>query len=221
MSVMTDKDVTLRYNSVISTYMNRGYIISPFTHGGTYLSTTNHVDLIKPNDNSHILRIWLLDDYHSINNKYCRHINVVHIRVKSYNKNDGFDGNISNGQQLWPSNGQVLYEEMFYMFKTCKSGKSVYAYNLDEALSYIKLSDSRYDRRYTENYININKEMSIDKLTPKFIDQIMSRITSLRGFKRATSRCIKSVKLSKDYSNKIMATVKYEFNGKLGYINLH
>ena len=67
---------------------------------------------------------------------------------------------------------------------------------------------------------NRYRKVSLSKLSPKFIDLIMDRINSVKGFKRAKSTCITNVEMFKGYQGKLIAKVSYEFNSKSGTITL-
>lgn len=217
MTVITTKDIAACFNNTIKDFMDKGYIISPFTENGSYSHTKCHVDMINPKDNSHILRVWMPEDYYNFDRRYGFGINVTGVRVKKYLNGKGYNGDLSREQTLWPGEeyGEVVYEKLFYMFKE-KKGK-VYTDNIEEAKKYIELHDKRLDSRY---YKCNNTKHDITRLPSSFIDKIMSRINSVRGFKRATAKCIKSVTSGKNYNGRFIAAIKYEFNNKSGIVNL-
>lgn len=225
MTVVTEKHVAKAFSSTVTDFISKGYIISPFTTDGSYNGTKAYVDLFKPNDNSHIIRVWMVDEYNRVGQSWLRHINTVGVRVKKYTIGgyNGYNGNIGEGQYLLPSSGELVYENLFYMFKTCKSHNrtqyNVYATSYEEAAT---LSDLSY-KRLTESPIkneNRYRKIPLSKLSPKFIDLIMDRINSVRGFKRANATCITNVEMFKRYQGKLIAKVSYEFNSKSDTITL-
>lgn len=219
MSVFTAKEIIVAFNFAVVDLMNKGYIISPFTESGSYSNTRTHVDLINPNDNSHIIRVWLSDERIRIGERFWQSIDCNGVRVKKYKNGVGYDGNFSREQTLWPGKeyGEVLYEKMFYAFVERK-GKRIYSDDLDEAKKYVTMQCDRVMNATTDKY-NLGRSFSKERLTPKFVDGIMNRINSTRGFRRATASCITSVEMYK-YDNKLKAIVKYNYNGKNGSIRL-
>ena len=226
MSVVTERHVAKAFSSAVTDFISKGYVISPFTTDGSYNNTKTYVDLFNPNDNSHIIRIWVVDEYNSIGKSCIRHINTVGIRAKKYaiGGYNGYSGSVGEGQYLLPTGGELVYENLFYMFKTCKSHNgtqyNVYATSYEEAAA---LSDLSY-KRVTDSPIKNDSlyiKMQLAKLSPKFIDLIMDRINGIRGFKRANATCITQVELFKGYRGKMTAKVSYEFNSKSGTIILH
>ena len=225
MSVVTEKYVAKAFSSAVTDFISKGYIISPFTTDGSFNNTKTYVDLFNPNDNSHIIRVWMIDEYNRVGKSWLRHINTVGVRAKRYTigNYNGYSGSIGEGQYLLPTSGELVYENLFYMFKTCKSHNrsqyNVYATSYDEALA---LSDISY-KRMTESPVkndNRYRKVSLSKLSPKFIDLIMDRINSVKGFKRAKSTCITNVEMFKGYQGKLIAKVSYEFNSKSDTITL-
>ena len=226
MSVVTEKYVAKAFSSAVTDFISKGYVISPFTTDGSYNNTETYVDLFKPNDNSHIIRVWMIDEYNSVEKSCLRHISTVGVRVKKYTIGgyNGYNGSISEGQYLLPTGGELVYENLFYMFKTCSYHNrvkyNVYATSYEEAVALSNMAYKRVIGSCTSNDTGY-KKVQLANLSPKFIDLIMDRINSIRGFKRANSRCITKVELFKGYGGKMAAKVSYEFNSKRGTINLH
>ena len=226
MAVVTAKHVANAFSSAIADLMSKGYIISPFTEDGSYNSTKTHVDMIKPNDNSHILRVWMIDEYHKVGDRWWRHIDTVGVRVKKYDKGKSFDGNVCKEQHMWPDNGELIYEKLFYMFKTCRSHnrpeRNVYSTSFEEANALSDLAWNRLNNSCVRDgfYHNGWQKIELTRLSAKFIDLIMKRINSIRGFKRASASCIKSVEMSRGERGRLIAHVKYSLNSKNGTITL-
>lgn len=218
MSVFTAKDVAIAFNSVISDLMSKGYVISPFTNNGTYSKATSYIDLFNPNDSSHILRVWMIDDYVQMGDRYWHRMDVTGPRVKKYIKGTSFNGDLSKGHTLWPDYGETVCEKLFYMFKETKNNK-VYSDDLEEAKKLRQMSFDRQMSRPSSNPFKDDRVIPNDKLPSKFIDSIMHRINSVRGFKRATATCIESVCLDNRFA-KLCASVKFRFNDKVGIIKL-
>ena len=219
MAIVTINDLSNLINKIVVDFMGKGYAISQLTHDGSYSNTEGHLDMIKPNDKSHIIRIWVVTRVCDIDDKFYRHIDTAAIRISKYTRKDGFDGKC-HSQTLWPNRGEVLNERTFY--KICDrsecGGCKVYADNLDEAKKILKMQWDRCCNDVSKR--NYSHSVEISKLSASFIDNIMHRINSIRGFKRATASCITKVIVGKDYGGKMAADVYYSQNGKDGIIKL-
>ena len=223
MAIVTVNDLNRLFNQTVVDLMGKGYVISQFTHGGSYSHTEGHLDMINPNDKSHLIRIWIVTGIDNTDDKIYRHVDTAAIRVSKYTGKDGFDGKCRS-QTLWPARGEILSECKFYQIcdrSERKGGKvgRVYTDNFDEAKKILNMQWSRYcSRANKDNYYH---DVEVNKLPANLIDCIMKRINSIRGFKRATASCINRVCIGRNYSGKMAANVYYSQNGKGGVINLH
>lgn len=218
MAIVTVNDLNRLFNQTVVDLMGQGYIISQFTHGGSYSHTEGHLDMAKPNDKSHIIRVWTVTGIDNTDDKIYRHIDTAAIRVSKYTWKDGFDGKCRS-QTLWPDRGEILSERKFYQIcdRSERKGGKVYADNLDEAKKILNMQWNRYCNRC----INCDShDVEVKKLPASLIDRIMRRINSVRGFKRATASCISRVRVGRNYNGKMAADVYYSQNGKGGVINL-
>lgn len=218
MTVVTASEVARQFNTVIMDFMSKGYIISPFTENGSYSKTKTHVDMIKSGDNSHIIRVWMVEESLKVGKDWWQKVDVMGPRAKKYLVGKGYDGKISKEQTLWPDYGEVIYEKLFYMFKE-KKGNKIFSDDLDEATRLVNLALDRCMNKPVDNIFDYGRLVAKEKLPSTFIDEIMKRINSNRGFKRATASCIDTVEIYK-YDSKLKATVKYKFNDKVGVITL-
>ena len=216
MSVYTTKDIINEFNSVVKRFMNDGYILSPFTVSGMYGDAISYIDMINENDKDNILRIWLVDERKTIDNKYYINLSVAGIRVKKYK----VDGDFTKRQSLWPNNGETVYEKLFYMFKEQRTHSNklikLYADSVEEAVKYINIGINRYSDKQINN--KCARVISVDKLPSKFVDRVMKKINAVRGFKRANALCITKVVYGKNDYNELTAKVDYSFNNKQGYL---
>lgn len=222
MAIVTVNDFNRIFNKTVVDIMEKGYIISQFTHDGSYSNTECHLDMIKPNDKSHIIRVWIVTDIEDIDYRVCHHVYTVAIRISKYTQKDGFDGRCCS-QTLWPDRGEVLSERKFYQICDRSERKcgTVYTDNLGDAMKILNMQWDRYcSRDNNDNKNNYYHSIEISKLSANFIDNIMLRINSIRGFKRATASCITKVVVGKDYGGKMAADVYYSQNGKDGIIKL-
>lgn len=219
MAIVTIDGINDVINKIVADLTVKGYVISNFTHGGSYSNTEGHLDMIKPNDKSHIIRIWAVTRVYDIDDKFYRHIDATVIRVSKYTQKDGFDGKY-HSQTLWPNNGELLSESIFYRIcdRSECNGCKVYTDNLDEAKEILKIQHDRYCSYVSKN--DYYHSVEISKLPASFIDNIMCRINAIRGFKRATASCIAKVIVGKGYCGKMAADVYFSQNGKEGIIKL-
>ena len=218
MTVITASEVARQFNDSIMYFIEKGYVISPFTENGFYSKTKTHVDMIKPGDNSHIIRVWMVDESLKVGKDWWQTVDVMGHRAKKYLIGKGYDGKISKEQSLWPDYGEVVYEKLFYMFKE-RNGNKIFSDDLDEATRLVDLAINRIMNQPVNNPFNYGRLVAKEKLPATFIDGIMKRINSNRGFKRATSSCIDTIQIYK-YNNKLKADIKYNYNGKAGIITL-
>lgn len=219
MAIVTINDLNNLINKTVVDFMRKGYAISQLTYDGSYSNTEGHLDMIKPNDKSHIIRIWVVTKVCDIDDKFYRHIDTAAIRISKYTRKDGFDGKC-HCQTLWPDHGEVLSEHIFYRIcdRSECNGCKVYTDNLDEAKKILKIQHDRYCSYVSKN--DYYHSIEISRLPASFIDNIMCRINAIRGFKRATSSCITKVIVGKAYGGKMAADVYYSQNGKNGIIKL-
>lgn len=63
MAVISINDITSHYNSVIKSFMEQGYIISPTTVYGGYQYVDGYTDLVNLNDKKSIIRIFVMHEY--------------------------------------------------------------------------------------------------------------------------------------------------------------
>ena len=232
MTIVTVNNLNRIFNNTVVDIMNKGYIISQFTNDGSYSysNTEGHLDMIKPNDKSHIIRVWIVTGIEDTDHRVYHHVDTIAIRVSKYTRKNGFDGRCCS-QTLWPDRGDVLSERKFYQISERKfyqicdrsehKGRRVYTDNLDDAIKILNMRWDRYcSRDSNDNKNNYYHSIEISRLPASFIDNIMHRINSIRGFKRATASCITKVIVGKNYSGKMSADVHYSQNGKNGIIKL-
>lgn len=222
MTIVTVNDFNRIFNQTVVDIMAKGYIISQFTHDGSYSNTEGHLDMIKPNDKSHIIRVWIVIGIEDTDHRVYRHVDTVAIRVSKYTHKNGFDGRCCS-QTLWPDRGEVISERTFYQICDRSERKcgSVYTDNLEDAMKILNMRWDRYcSRDSNDNKNNYYHSVEICKLPSSFIDGIMRRINTIRGFKRATASCLTKVIVDKDYGGKMAADVYFSQNGKDGIIKL-
>lgn len=221
MTVMTSDDIIKQYNSIIADYISKGYVISPFTNYGSYTDARSYTDLVRLNDNNrHIIRVWLIEDY--INTGILGHSfsNIYRIMVSEHDVFYADDKwNYIGKINIYPrsDSSEVKYCKTYYKYKIC-NGKIVCTDNLQEVCKFIELSDERWYNKENSKYSS--KDIPVEKLPNSFIDNIMKRINSISGFKRANANCITKVTLGKSVFDKLAADVYYNYNNKSGIINI-
>lgn len=211
--IIREFDIVKSVNSIISDYIKDGYMISPFTMAGSYSGAESFIDLIKYNDNSHVIRIWICNGFTNQNDSY---MNTKNIRIKCYKNDIHYKCDINHIRTLWPDSGELLNEIKFYKIAD-RDDCNIYTDSFNEAIEYRNISINRHYARHNSPF---RKEIALDKLPRKFVNNIMNRIHNTRGFKRASNDCINKVTVLQD-GNRFRSTVYYSFNGKSGVINLH
>ena len=182
MAVVSIKDVVSYYNSVIKSFMDQGYVISPTTMYGGYRNVNGYTDLVNLNNKKSILRIFAMHEYISEDDHYYYYY-MIRVIAKEY----AWDSELSCAN-LHPELGELLSEKCFYQIKENRA----YTETLDELK---QIREIRHNRRASNREVaNVKKSYKINKLSAEFIDSIMERINHLHGFKRATASCIEDVR---------------------------
>ena len=217
-------ELNVRYSDVITDYLNKGYVISPFTIGDgfssgktvsfkPFSSVKTFLDLVNPKEKNVIYRAWL-------KTAYSKDLELLKIEVRKYNRKV-FCGT------LRPDEGDIVNEKSFFVV----SEKGVYTDSEDEIT---RINKCRSDRRALQESLERlslknDRHLEVDKLPADFIDNIMVRINRVRGFKHANATCIKTVTLYKESRydwinrkqvNKLEARVFFSYNGKTATIYL-
>jgi hypothetical protein len=219
MSVVKFSDIGKHFNHVISDFMSKGYMISPYTGNGSYNGGRILTDMINPNDTSHIVRIWVVDKREQLGGSWWKYVDVTGVCARKYYFHKGFNGDLFTEQNLQPYYGDIVYEKYFYQFKIDKHSRKVYSDDFEEAKKLFNIHSERIINMPVDNPFNYGRKAPIDKLPAVFIDRIMKRINSVRGFKRATASCIDNVSIYK-WNRRLEAKVEYSFNNKTGNIIL-
>lgn len=223
MTVLTSDDIIKQYNSIIADYISKGYVISPFTNYGSCAIARSYTDLVKLNDNNkRIIRVWLIEDYintgipgHLFNDIY----KIMALEHSSFYEDSewSYIGKMNIQPQFMTANSEVKYCKTYYRYRIC-NGKIICTDDLEEVCKLIKLSDERWSNK--ENSKCYSKDITVEKLPNSFIDSVMKRINSFSGFKRAKANCITKVTFGKSVSDKLAATVYYNYNNRSGVITL-
>ena len=210
MATVSIKDVVSYYNSVIKSFMDQGYVISPTTMHGGYRNVNGYTDLVNLTGNKSIIRVFLTNEYISTGDYYYYMIRVI---AKEYKWNDEL-----SCMNLFYDDGKLLSEKCFYQIKENRA----YTETLDELK---QIREIRCKRRASScEEIYPKKSYKINKLSAEFIDSIMERINRLHGFKRATASCIKDVRSyiyeGSQGNTKLKGEVIFSFNNRGGRISL-
>ena len=215
MATVSIKDIVSHYNSVIKSFMDQGYIISPTTMYGGYQYVDGYTDLVNLNDKKNFIRIFVMREYCSDGSYYDSNsykYSITKILAKKYE----FDGKF-NPIRARPDCGKLISEKLFYQIKE----NYLYADTLDELK---QIREIQRKRKESRRKVSDVKSYPINKLSAEFIDSIMERINRLHGFKRATASCIKDVRSyiyegSQGYT-KFKGEVIFKFNDLCGRIAL-
>ena len=217
MAIISIKDIISHYNSVIKSFMDQGYIISPITMYGCYHYVDGYTDLVNLNDNKNFIRIFIMREYYSDGPSYDSKsfkYSITKILAKKYE----FDGKFKPISAR-PDCGKLISEKCFYQIKE----NYLYADTLDDLK---QIREIHRKRKESRRKVSDVKSYPINKLSAEFIDSIMERINSIHGFKRATASCIESVCSYQcvDRQNsakaKFSGVVTFKFNNRCGRIDL-
>ena len=217
MAIISIKDIIRHYNSVIKSFMDQGYIISPITRYGGYHYVDGYTDLVNLNDKKSFIRIFVMCEYCSDGSYYDSKSYKYYI-TKILAKKYEFDGKF-RPMSARPDCGKLISEKSFYQIKE----NCLYADTLDDLK---QIREIQRKRKESRRVVSDVKSYPINKLSAEFIDSIMERINAIRGFKRATASCIESVCSYQcvDRENsakaKFSGVVKFNFNNRCGRINL-
>ena len=217
MAIISIKDIISQYNSVIKSFMDQGYIISPTTMYGGYNYVDGYTDLVNLKDKKNFIRIFVMREYCSdgcyYDSKSYKYA-ITKILAKKYEWDSKFKPISAR-----PDCGKLISEKCFYQIKE----NYLYADTLEELKQIREIQRKRKESRHKASEV---KSYPINKLPAEFIDIIMERINSIRGFKCATASCIESVRsyqcVDRQNSNKakFSGVVEFNFNNKCGRINL-
>lgn len=204
MAKITLNDLNRRYTEIVSSYVSKGYFISPTTHGGTYTGERCHIDLMYP-CRSGLVRIWLLEgstDSHSA--WRCNNTLIISVREYTLDYNNTY----------WPDKGIVLSETVFYEIDRDKC--------YTDSIEDISLCRDLRETRCKNKYYNRSNTFKIDlaKVSKICTSLILNKINLQKGFKKANIDSILGISLFKSCSNKLMAEVSYAYNGKSGTLTL-
>ena len=217
MAIISIKDIIRHYNSVIKSFMDQGYIISPTTMYGCYHYVDGYTDLVNLNDKKNFIRIFVMCEYYSDGPYYDSKsfkYSITKILAKKYEFDGKFKPIIAR-----PDCGKLISEKCFYQIKE----NYLYADTLDDLKTIREIQRKRKESRRKVSDV---KSYPINKLSAEFIDSIMERINSIRGFKRATASCIESVcsyqcvNSQNSAKAKFSGVVTFKFNNRCGRINL-
>lgn len=218
MAILSIKDIIRHYNSVIKSFMDQGYIISPTTMYGGYHYVDGYTDLVNLNDKKNFIRIFVMREYYSDGSYYDSKsfkYSITKILAKKYE----FDGKLKPISAR-PDCGKLISEKCFYQIKE----NYLYADALDDLKQIREIQRKRKESRRKAS--DTKKSYPINKLSAEFIDSIMERINSIYGFKRATASCIESVcsyqcvDRQNNAKAKFSGVITFKFNNKCGRISL-
>lgn len=217
MAIFSIKDIIRHYNSVIKSFMDQGYIISPTTMYGSYHYVDGYTDLVNLNDKKNFIRIFAMREYYSDGSYYDSNSFKYYI-IKILAKKYDFDGKFKSISAR-PDCGKLISEKCFYQIKE----NYLYADTLDDLK---QIRETQRKRKESRRKASDVKSYPINKLSAEFIDSIMERINSIYGFKRATASCIESVcsyqcvDRQNNAKAKFSGLVTFKFNNRCGRINL-
>lgn len=210
MAIVSMYDVVGYYNSVIKSFMDQGYVISPTTMNGGYTHVDGYTDLINPRNKKSIIKVFVVNNFRSVENYFCTTIKVM---ARKYNWNGRF-----TSSNFWLDDGDLISEKIFFQIKE----HLAFADNIDDLT---RIIDLRRQRRNTNTTIEKKKKLvSINRLSGDCIDSIMEKINRIHGFKRATASCIEEIYSYMSDNGfdrpRLKGEVIFSFNNRSGRIKL-
>ena len=217
MTVFSVKDIIRHYNSVIKSFMDKCYIISPTTMDRGYQYVDGYTDLVNLNDKKSIIRIFVMREYCS-DGRYYDYNSYKYSIIKIIARKYEWDGKFKC-MNCRPELGKLVSERRFYQIKE----NYLYVDTLDELKQIREIQRKRKaSHRKTPN---TKKSYPLSKLSVKFIDSIMKRINSIDGFRCATTNCIESVCsyqcVDRRNNTRFKCEVTFKFNNRIGRIVLN
>ena len=216
MAVISISDIIRYYNSVIKSFMDQCYIISPTTMYGGYQYVDGYTDLVNLNDKKSIIRIFVMREYCS-DGYYYDYNSYKYSIIKIIAKKYEWDGKFKC-MNCRPEFGNLISEKRFYQIKE----NYLYVDTLDELKQIREIQRKR--KKSHRKTPNTKKSYPLNKLSVKFIHSIMERINSIDGFKLATASCIESVCsyqcVDRKNNARLKGEVTFKFNNRIGRISL-
>lgn len=191
-------DITKKLTEYVGKYISEGYIISNTMSG--HQGEINKVDLVKGEE---LIRIWLNSDRSTWSDcKDAWHGDTVVLRVSRWKHPVNYK--YDNMPTVWNSDLEDIVCLTFYHI----CGEDWYYDNLEEALNYQRVHESRY-QRIRFSYIDL-----IDVTSPK-TQQIAAKYLKRKvGYQRVNAEKI-TIKKRQDYTGKIDYRISY---GSRSYI---
>lgn len=202
------------YTQTVKGYLDCGFSFCPISgaNEGRFSNEITHVDLFEKSDKKSFIRIWMLNDSElTTDKKYAMKADTVSIVIKKY---------ANDSSTHWSDRGDLISERKFYQITGKKDRKVFY----DSKEEYNAIEDMRWDRYIAGCKGSYNKKIDAAKLPVNVIDGIMKRVNANYGCKRATSSCIKEVRLYKsvvgygDPRERMTAQIKWEYNKHSGIV---
>lgn len=217
MAIYSKHELTVKYNEVLNSYVSRGFIVYPFVLArGRCGDEVTHTDLFNSKDRKFVYRLWMAKNYRW-DSFSGRQVDELHITVKKYPLKFASD----RSNCLWYDEGEYISDETFFQVKENNS----YTDSLDQLNEIRTLREKRKElKRNSENKF-VPHKIDICRIPANLIDVIMYKVNRVRGFKRATASCLKSLTMHK-YCNswgrngRLYADVEFSFDGKSGSIRL-
>ena len=211
MSILNNKGINKLFSSVVSKYINSGYVISPFTECD-FGRVVKSVTLVNK---SKAICVSLRNDS-SFKHEYTqRDGSIKNVSIEKYSLSE-----ISG--KIRPYNG-YLCTERFYSDETVNETvlyrykKNVFCESIQDLES---IMSKKFERECNNTVVSNYKDINVNSLPSTFVKKVLPKIQSVRGFRKATEHCITGVTLAKYPKRGIYANVFFTFKGKEGMIVL-
>ena len=147
MAIVTMKEINAQFNAIVSDYLSKGWVLSPFTSGGSYSDEFGHVDLLHPKRKLTVTRIWLMKDHFTYKHdgekgRLWNSIPTLVINAREYIWDRSY-----THHTLWPNYGTSVLEKTFYEVRSNKC----YSDNPEDVVKFNSINYKRCIARHIKS----------------------------------------------------------------------
>lgn len=198
MAVVLKNELYKKYSNYVKEYLDKGYIIIPGVNSDVTM-------MYNSKDASDRIVVKFTDCFDR--NSFCMVNKIIVTKQNTRESRPSFFG------------GETLHCDCFYIVKEfCNNRSDVFVSSEEELQQIRNIVKARKQNVCADNARITDIKLQNVPLITQF--KIMSRINSVRGFKRATYSNVTKIQLVKVDKNKIYAKVNFELNGKIDSIIL-
>lgn len=209
--LFTEDQINSVYTDTIKEYLSQGYQVMVDTYNSTY--DQQKIRMKKPNDTTCVYvisagcRTRLYNDI--VTNKPFNKFSHVYISTYFINVRKLVNKNSKTLNQLLCSRNTNVIEISMHAFYKVGESANIYTDSADELYTIFDKRSKRFDKSCKFDALDnnvYNIELDKTKLLPNLVDNIMKKVNTFTGFKRANATCIKHVSLFKE-CNKLRGCV--------------